>query len=92
MGNTTFKYNILKTYLSVKGWFRTKFFFEELETYRGGSKNYVSIYRGNRTFYEQENQSVPTFGVQYYSTRNKQYPYWQLGMFEWKKITAKIEK
>ena len=82
------KKNLLKTYLSCKGWFLTKTFFVEGNTYSGGPNKALSIYRGNRVFYEQ--QQVSTMGVLAYSTKNVTYPYWQLAFFKWLKISTKI--
>ena len=80
------KYHIVKFVYSCIGFYRTLFFFKDGHKYYGGAQpNTASIYRGNRTFYESINCVEPTYGVCFFSTRNKKYPYWQLGILKWTK-------
>lgn len=78
------KYYIVKFVFSIIGWYKATFVFKEGHKYLGGiQKNAASIYRGNRTFYESFNAVEPTCGVCVFSTRNKTYKYWELGLFKW---------
>lgn len=78
------KYHIVKFAFSVIGWYKATFVFKEGHKYLGGiQKNAASIYRGNRTFYESFNAVEPTWGVCVFTTRNKTYKYWELGIFKW---------
>lgn len=78
------KYHIVKTIYAIIGWYKTIFKFKEGHRYLGGIQpNTASIYRGNRTFYETLNGIEQTYGVQFMSTRNKQYKYWELGILKW---------
>ena len=86
------KYNIVKFVYSCIGFYRTLFFFKEGHKYYGGAQpNTASIYRGNRTFYESTSSIEPTCGVCFFSTINKTYPYWQLGIFKWSENNNNIE-
>ena len=79
------KYHIVKFIFSVIGFFRVLFKFKKGHKYYGGIQpNTESIYRGNRTFYETINGVEKNFGVMFYNTRNKQYKYWELGLFKWR--------
>lgn len=79
-----FKYYIVKTIYAIIGWYKAKFKFKKGHKYLGGIQpNTASIYRGNRTFYETLNGIEQTYGVQFFSTRNKQYKYWELGLLKW---------
>jgi hypothetical protein len=78
------KYHIVKFVFSVIGWYKATFVFKEGHKYLGGmQKNAASIYRGNRTFYESFNAVESTWGVCVFTTRNKTYKYWELGIFKW---------
>lgn len=79
-----FKYYIVKTIYAIIGWYKATFKFKKGHKYLGGIQpNTASIYRGNRTFYETLNGIEQTYGVQFFSTRNKQYKYWELGLLKW---------
>lgn len=78
------KYHILKSFYFIKGLYRYLFVFKENYKYYGGIKrNAASIYRGNRVFYESLHDVEPTCGVCVFTTRNKQYKFWELGFFNW---------
>ena len=78
------KYHIVKFVFSIIGWYKATFKLKKGHKYLGGIQpNTASIYRGNRTFYETLNGIEQTYGVQFMSTRDKQYKYWELGILKW---------
>lgn len=83
-----FKLFLLKSYLSIRGFFRT-FKYKKNHTYHGGRNNRDAIYMGKNTFYEQITTSVPGFA--YFNNKSVKYKYWELGYFKWYKTNAQIE-
>lgn len=83
-----FKLFLLKSYLSIRGFFRT-LKYKKNHTYHGGRNNRDAIYMGKNTFYEQITTSVPGFA--YFNNKPVKYKYWELGYFKWHKINAQIE-
>ena len=83
-----FKLFLLKSYLSIRGFFRT-LKYKKNHTYHGGRNNRDAIYMGKNTFYEQITTSVP--GFSYFNNKPIKYKYWELGYFKWYKINAQIE-
>ena len=83
-----FKLFLLKSYLSIRGFFRT-LKYKKNHTYHGGRNNRDAIYMGKNTFYEQITTSVP--GFSYLNNKPIKYKYWELGYFKWYKINAQIE-
>ena len=75
-----FKFFLLKTYLSIRGFFRS-LEFKKNKVYHGGRNNRDAIYMGNNTFYEQISLTVP--GFCYYNNKPIKYKYWELGYFKW---------
>lgn len=75
-----FKLFLLKSYLSIRGFFRT-LRFKKNHTYHGGRNNRDAIYMGNNTFYEQITMAVPGFA--YFNNKPVKYKYWELGYFKW---------
>ena len=84
-----FKLFILRTKLSIRGFFKMLSFKKDA-TYIGGRYQRPSIYMGDRKFYEQIGITVP--GFCYYTTKQIQYKYWELGMFKWTKSNIKVIK
>lgn len=83
-----FKLFLLKSYLSIRGFFRT-LKYKKNHTYHGGRNNRDAIYMGNNTFYEQITMSVTGFA--YFNNKPIKYKYWELGYFKWDEISARIE-
>lgn len=83
-----FKLFLLKSYLSIRGFFRT-LKYKKNHTYHGGRNNRDAIYMGNNTFYEQITMSVPGFA--YFNNKPVKYKYWELGYFKWVKRYMPIE-
>lgn len=83
-----FKLFLLKSYLSIRGFFRS-LGFKKNETYHGGRNNRDAIYMGKNTFYEQIAMSVPEFI--YYNNKAVKYKYWELGYFKWNRKYMTIE-
>ena len=79
---------LLKSYLSICGFFRT-LKYKKNDTYHGGRNNRDAIYMGKNTFYEQITTSVPGFA--YFNNKPVKYKYWELGYFKWYKTNAQIE-
>lgn len=79
---------LLKSYLSICGFFRT-LKYKKNDTYHGGRNNRDAIYMGKNTFYEQIATSVPGFA--YFNNKPVKYKYWELGYFKWYKTNAQIE-
>lgn len=79
---------LLKSYLSILGFFRT-LKYKKNHTYHGGRNNRDAIYMGKNTFYEQITTSVPGFA--YFNNKSIKYKYWELGYFKWYKTNAQIE-
>lgn len=87
-----FKYNILKGFLSAKGFYRAHIKFKNGGKYIGGAKHCPSVYAGKCSFYENRHVVVPGTFVEYFENNKLvKYPYWQLGLFEWQKISEKVE-
>lgn len=79
-----FRRKIVRFYFSVKGWFRCrKMKFGEYYVSRH-IPNSRFMYRGKRTFY-QAIAASPCPGVIYTDQKKKVYPYWQIGIFDFKK-------
>ena len=78
---------LLKSYLSILGFFRT-LKYKKNHTYHGGRNNRDAIYMGKNTFYEQITTSVPGFA--YFNNKPVKYKYWELGYFKWFKTNAQI--
>ena len=83
-----FKLFLLKSYLSIRGFFRT-LKFKKNHTYHGGRNNRDAIYMGNNTFYEQITMAVPGFA--YFNNKPVKYKYWELGYFKWVEMYMPIE-
>ena len=83
-----FKLFLLKSYLSIRGFFRT-LKFKKNHTYHGGRNNRDAIYMGNNSFYEQITMSVPGFA--YFNNKPVKYKYWELGYFKWEEMPMPIE-
>lgn len=83
-----FKLFLLKSYLSIRGFFRT-LKYKKNHTYHGGRNNRDAIYMGNNTFYEQITMSVPGFA--YFNNKPVKYKYWELGYFKWVERYMPIE-
>ena len=81
------KHFLLKSYLSILGFFRT-LKYKKNHTYHGGRNNRDAIYMGKNTFYEQITTSVPGFA--YFNNKPVKYKYWELGYFKWFKTNAQI--
>lgn len=81
-----FKYVLLKSYMTLKGVYRTLFVFKNGRKYTGGAYNALSIYTGNATFYECKTGIEPTTGVAVFDYKLKTYPYWQIGLYDWMEI------
>lgn len=79
---------LLKSYLSIRGFFRT-LKYKKNHTYHGGRNNRDAIYMGKNTFYEQIATTVPGFA--YFNNKSVKYKYWELGYFKWYKTNAQIE-
>lgn len=83
-----FKLFLLKSYLSIRGFFIT-LKYKKNHTYHGGRNNRDAIYMGNNTFYEQITMSVPGFA--YFNNKPVKYKYWELGYFKWVERHMPIE-
>ena len=83
-----FKLFLLKSYLSIRGFFRT-LKFKKNHTYHGGRNNRDAIYMGNNSFYEQITIAVPGFA--YFNNKPVKYKYWELGYFKWEEMPMPIE-
>lgn len=81
-----FKYNILKGFLSAKGFYRAHIKFKNGGKYIGGAKHCPSVYAGKGSFYEAISVRVPGTYVEYFENKLVKYPYWQLGIFDWAEI------
>lgn len=84
-----FKLFLLKSFLSIRGFFRS-LKYKKNQTYHGGRNDRDAIYMGDNTFYEQISMAVP--GFCYFNNKPIKYKYWELGYFKWNRITANIEK
>lgn len=83
-----FKLFLLKSYLSIRGFFRT-LKFKKNHTYHGGRNNRDAIYMGGSSFYEQITMAVPGFA--YFNNKPVKYKYWELGYFKWEEMPMPIE-
>lgn len=80
----TIKYHIFKFLMSCKGWWKSKMKLKKGGRYIGGAHNYPCIFRGGHTFYESKQGIEKTYGIVFFSNENVDYPYWQMGIFEWR--------
>lgn len=79
-----FRRRLVKFYFSIKGWWRTRKMVVGEYYVSKHIPNSRFMWRGNRTFY-QAFAASPCPGVMYTDQRKKVYPYWQIGIFDFKK-------
>ena len=80
----TIKYIIFKFLMSCKGWWKSVIVLKKGNQYIGGAHDYPCIYRGGHTFYESQQGIEPTYGIYFFQTKNVNYPYWQMGLYDWR--------
>jgi len=80
------KYNILKGFLTAKGFYRAHIKFKNGTKYIGGAHNCLCVYAGKSSFYEVMEEVIPGTAVVYFENKLTKYPYWQLGLLKWRKI------
>ena len=78
---------ILRTTLSIIGWWR-KLWFKKGRKYYGGRNNREGVYMGDGKFYEAF--YVDMIGVHYFDYKTIQYKNWELGLWKWRKKSSML--
>lgn len=78
----TLKYTVYKFLMSIKGWWRVKYYFKHGKYYNSEHvKDRRFMYNKGREFFYVINKQVAP-GVIFYSQDKKTYKYWEIGILD----------